>query len=60
MSEWFKVEDDFNVSVDNDGEMLDVMFDTNYQGTVYVEIPIEFVRKALKDYAEVQLKESNK
>ena len=47
MSEWWQVKDPDDVDVSDDGETLDVLFNTNYAGNCYVEIPIEFVKKAL-------------
>jgi len=47
MSEWWKVKDPDDVDVSDDGETLDVLFKTHYTGDCYVEIPIDFVKKAL-------------
>jgi len=50
MSTWYNVKEQEDVEVSNDGETLDILFATDEWGNKYVEIPIEFVKKALEEY----------
>lgn len=49
MSEWYEVENQDDVELSDDKKTLEVWFKANYNGNVYIEIPIEFVKNALKE-----------
>lgn len=59
MSEWYKVEDQEDVGLSKDGKMIQICFDANYNGNVWVEIPIEFLKDLKLDKAIEKLDESN-
>jgi len=52
MSTWRKVKDRDDVEVSEDGKTLDILYMFDHNGNNYVEVPIEFVRDALKVYDE--------
>jgi hypothetical protein len=47
MSKWYKVEDAEDVEISEDGKTVEVMFNTDYAGNCYVEIPVEMLNKQL-------------
>jgi hypothetical protein len=47
MNEWYTVKDSDDVSLSKDGKTIDVLFDSNDWGNVYIEIPVEFIAKLL-------------
>jgi hypothetical protein len=51
MSEWndAKLED---LSISLDGKELDIHFDTNYNGRVWVSVPLEDVKKVIREYED--------
>ena len=57
MSDWYeikKVEDLNAVSISDDREYLDIYFDTNYAGAVYVSIKIKLIHEVIKDWLKEQ------
>lgn len=44
MSEWHEVKED---DIDVDGDMVNICIGTNYQGAIYVEIPVVVLKKKL-------------
>jgi hypothetical protein len=57
MSEWYRIKDPDDVSLNEDTETLDVLFDYNNFGNVYIEIPLDFVTKTIKTYMHKELME---
>jgi hypothetical protein len=55
MSEWYRIKDPEDVSVNEDTETIDVLFDYNGFGNVYIEIPVDFIVKAMENYMVVEL-----
>ena len=45
MSEWHEVKEE---DIDIDGDMVNIHIGTNYMGAIYVEIPIDILKKKLK------------
>jgi hypothetical protein len=48
MSEWFDIESKDDIEISEDGETLEILFNTNKFGNQYVEVPIEFITEILK------------
>lgn len=48
MSKWHRIEDPDDITISDDG-YLEVLIDQDSFGNVYVEIPIEFIKKVLAD-----------
>ena len=58
MSKWHEVIDNDNVGISEDGEKLQVKFDTDHDGNVWVEIPLNFIEsETLNKLAEFVLME---
>lgn len=49
MSIWKKVKHQDDVELSEDGKTLEVFYDSDQFGSCYIEIPIEFVKKALEN-----------
>ena len=49
MSIWYEIKDGSNVELSADGTTVEVLFNTDYNGNNYVDIPIEFIKKALEE-----------
>lgn len=47
MSLWREIKDQDDVELSKDGKTLDVLYDGDQHGNYYIEIPIEFVKRAL-------------
>lgn len=47
MSIWKKIKHQDDVELSEDGKTLEVFYDSDLSGNWYIEIPIEFVKKAL-------------
>ena len=45
MSDWHEVKED---DIEIDGDMVNIHIGTNYQGAIYVEIPIAILKKKLE------------
>jgi len=52
MSEWFEITDPDDVELSKDGKRIEIMFNTNEFGNQYVEVPIEFITRVLKESHE--------
>ena len=48
MSEWHEIKDPDSVSLSEDGKTVEILFKTNRNGNVYVEVPVEFLVKLLQ------------
>jgi hypothetical protein len=44
MSVWHEIKDKEDVSLSDDGKTIEVLFDGDDNGNIYVEIPVEFIR----------------
>ena len=55
MSQWneFKPERD-SISFSRDGKEMHILFESNYDGSVYLFLKVEDVLKALKDRSSLQ------
>jgi len=51
MSEWHEVKEE---DIDIDGDMVNIHIGTNYQGAIYVEIPIAILKKKLDDFYKLK------
>jgi len=49
MSEWYKIKDQADVELSEDGKSIEIMFNTNYSGSQYIEVPVEFIKRVLKE-----------
>jgi len=47
MSKWHDITDQEDVSLSEDGTELQVCFDSDHDGNIWVAIPIEFVKQAM-------------
>ena len=47
MSMWYKIKDQEDVEISEDGKTIDVLFGGDHNGNNYVEIPIEFITNVL-------------
>lgn len=54
MSFWKTIKNKEYVEVSDDGSTLDVLYDSDQHGNMYLEIPIEFVIEAIKSRNDVQ------
>lgn len=54
MSEWFKIKEQDDVEISEDGKTLEIWFNSNNFGNQYVEVPIEFVKNILDDIKQVE------
>ena len=52
MSEWYEIKEPEAISLSLDGKSINVQFDYNDFGAVYIEIPVDFILKKLsfKDF----------
>ena len=55
MSEWYEIKDQNDVELSEDGKRIEIMFNTNEFGNQYVEVPIEFITRVLKESHEKEL-----
>ena len=44
MSDWHEIKEE---DIDIDGDMVNIHIGTNYQGAIYIEIPIKMLKKKL-------------
>ena len=49
MSEWYKIKDQADVELSEDGKSIEIMFNTNYSGSQYIEVTVEFIKRVLKE-----------
>jgi hypothetical protein len=49
VSKWHRIEDIKDIEISQDGADLEVLIGQDYFGNVYVEIPIELIKKVLAD-----------
>ena len=47
MSEWYEIKNQEDIELSEDGESIEVLFNSNKFGNQYVDIPIEFIIKVL-------------
>jgi len=47
MSEWLEITDYADVDISDDGDKLDVLFETNEWGSRYITIPLSAIFKAI-------------
>lgn len=53
MSIWYDIKKTDEVNVSDDGKTLDILFDSkDYNGAMYVQVPLERVKEVLKEYDE--------
>ena len=45
MSEWYEVKDADNIVLSDDKFFVEILFDTNYNGNRYVEVPVDMLVK---------------
>lgn len=58
MSKWHEVFNEDDVSISEDGKTLEIKFDTDHNGNIWVEIPLAFIeQKALNAVSEFVLME---
>lgn len=43
MSEWYQIKEQEDVELSEDGECIEILFNTNDSGNQYVEVPIKFI-----------------
>ena len=48
MSVWYEIEDQEDVELSEDGKTLEINFNSDHNGNIYVEVPIDIIKKALK------------
>jgi hypothetical protein len=48
MSVWYEIEDQEDVELSEDGGTLEIKFNIDDNGSVYVEVPIKIIKKALE------------
>ena len=48
MSKWHKVNDKYDVSLNEKGDTVQVCFDGDHEGNIWVEIPIEYIDRAIR------------
>lgn len=48
MSKWQEITDSEDVSLSADGKTIDVYIGSDDEGSIYIEIPIEFIKEKLK------------
>lgn len=60
MSMWYEIKDKDDVSLSEDGKSLQVNFDSNHNGNIWVEIPLEFIDRlrpqTVNEYSLIQEK----
>lgn len=49
MSVWYEIKDREDCNISEDGKMLQVNFDGDHNGNLWVEIPIKFIDSEFKD-----------
>lgn len=49
MSIWHRVENQEDVELSEDGTTIDVWIASDKDGNQYIEIPVEYIKKALED-----------
>ena len=52
MSEWYEVKDPDDVDLSDDKKFVHILFDTDYFGSRYVEVPVEILVKLLHELIE--------
>lgn len=50
MSVWYQIKDGDDVELSEDGKTLDICFLEDHNGGNYIEIPVEFIKKAVLNY----------
>ncbi len=48
MSIWYEIKDKKDLNLSDDKKDLHVLFDGDYNGNIYVSIPIEFIKEVLE------------
>lgn len=48
MSLWYEITDEEDVSLSEDGKHLQVNYDSDKNGNLWVEIPLEFIERLMK------------
>lgn len=43
MSIWYDIKDKEDVSLSDDGKSLQINFDSDHNGNIWVEVPLEFI-----------------
>lgn len=49
MSQWYEIKDKEDCSISEDGKMLQINFDGDHNGNLWVEVPIKFIDSEFKD-----------
>jgi len=57
MSTWLTIRDQEDVELSEDGETIDVLFQTDRFGNNYIEIPIKFIKHCLHNKSMQNQKE---
>jgi len=47
MSEWFEIKDRSDIEVSDNGETIEVLFDSDRNGNKYVDIPISLIAEVI-------------
>ena len=55
MSTWYQINDSESIALSEDGKSVEVLFDSDGFGNVYIEIPLELIVAKLDKF--VRLKE---
>jgi len=49
MSEWFEIKDQDDVDLSEDGKRIEILIGYNEFGNQYIEVPIKFITRVLKE-----------
>lgn len=47
MSLWYEIKDKEDCNISEDGKMLQVNFDGDYNGNIWIEVPVKFIKDLL-------------
>ena len=51
MSIWYKIIDQLDVELSDDGKTIEINYSADYTGNIYIEVPVEFIKNVLKEYS---------
>lgn len=54
MSIWYEIKEQDDVELSDDKKTLEVCYEHDHNGNLYIDIPIEFVKHALDNVDEVE------
>ena len=49
MSVRYIIKSQENVELSADGKEIEILYDTDYNGNCYVDVPVEYIRKVLEE-----------